>query len=489
MIKITVHFENNSRELSFPESVTLLEAVRCAGAALYAPCGGEGRCGGCRVKAAGALSEPDELERERLGDLISGGVRLACRARAVGDAEVLVGEGDKSVYASEMLAEPTREFGVALDIGTTTVEASLVDLLTGERVRTSSSSNPQSVWGADVISRISAVSEGKTDVSEMSSLVRGCADMLRGKLGADGGAPCVAVGNTVMMSLFACVDPSPIGRAPFVPRELFGGYIASGENIFLPRCVSGFFGSDAMAAVIAVMYGGSEAADGWSKTADGGFILCDLGTNGEVAVYDGETLRVCSAAAGPALEGAGISCGMRAEAGAIDSVTINAGEVRCHVIGGGEARGVCGSGLIDAAACMLALGTIDRGGTLAEPFRLTDTVVITQDDIRALMLAKAAIRAALDIASEGVPRALPLYVSGGFAAGLSARSCARIGLIPQELAGNVRFIGNGALRGAELMLTRPELREVEARFAADAVYTELSGSPRFERQFLRSLEF
>lgn len=487
MIKITVHFENNSRELLFPGSVTLLEAVRCAGAALYAPCGGEGRCGGCRVKAAGALSEPDELERERLGDLISGGVRLACRARAVGDAEVFVGEGDRSVYAAEASivhapAEPTGKFGVALDIGTTTVEASLVDLLTGERVRTSSASNPQSVWGADVISRISAVSEGKTYVSEMSSLVRGCADMLRGKLGADGRVPCVAVGNTVMMSLFACVDPSPIGRAPFVPRELFGGYITSGENIFLPRCVSGFFGSDAIAAVIAVMYGGSEAADG-------GFILCDFGTNGEVAVYDGEALHVCSAAAGPALEGAGISCGMRAEAGAIDSVTINAGEVRCHVIGGGVARGVCGSGLIDAAACMLALGAIDRGGTLAEPFRLTDTVVITQDDIRALMLAKAAIRAALDIASEDVPRALPLYVSGGFAAGLSARSCARIGLIPQELAGDVRFIGNGALRGAELMLTRPELREAEAKLAADAVYTELSGSPRFERQFLRSLEF
>ncbi len=483
MINVTVETGGVRRTLSYPGRVSLADVLRDAGVPFCAPCGGAGVCGGCRVLASGMMTEPDSFEKRAIcGADILRGVRLACRAYAVGDAFVRAPEAPVTAADAAGTAETAKNvkkergrYGVALDIGTTTVASSLVDLLTGERVREAAAFNPQAPWGADVISRIGAISEGKTTVAELSRLVRGTADALTAALGAPDGAPRVIVGNTVMVSLFAGVDPTPIGRAPFTPPELFGKYIGGD---FFPRCAGAYFGSDAAAAVLAVR-----------ELTGGDFILCDVGTNGEVASYAGGRLCVTAAAAGPAFEGAGICCGMRAERGAIDSVRIESGRTVPHVIGGGEAKGICGSGLCDACACLLALGVIDKSGYMAEPYALADGVSLTPGDIRALQLAKGAVRAAVDIVCRGAQTdGVPIYMSGAFGSSLSARSCARIGLIPGG-AREVVPIGNGALRGAELMLVSDAAKEEELALASSAEYVELSGSAGFERLFLRSLDF
>lgn len=472
-MKIEIRHGGSVIIVEYDHDVTLHRAIADAGIALYAPCGGEGRCGCCRVTARGALSEPDEIEKKRLGGAeLSDGMRLACRAYAVGDCTVTV----DGIIADTVSGANIRagNVGVAVDIGTTTVAASLVDMETGRRIAEAVTPNPQSVWGADVISRISAAE--RVGVGELRRLVRGCVDGLRRRLGAPLDAPTVIVGNTTMLSLWAGIDPAPIGRAPFSPPVLFGETV---DGAYLPRCVSGYVGADAVASVISaisMLHPGEDA------------VIVDVGTNGEVISYRGGVMYACAAAAGPALEGAGISCGMTATDGAIESVMIRGGELMCGVIGGGEARGICGSGLVDAAACLLRFGIIDRSGYMAEPFRLMDGVFVTPDDIRALQLAKGAIRAAIDFAvGDGAPP--KLFLSGGFGSGLSVRSCVRIGMIPARLGESVSIIGNGALRGAELMLTDGVTRKRADELARGAVYTDLSGNTGFSAKFVGALEF
>lgn len=471
MINVTLFIGEAKRTLSYPGRVSLYDVMRDAGVPICAPCGGAGRCGGCRVTAAGELSEPDDAEKRLLGEALGRGIRLACRTFAIGDAEIYaVPDTYQNAPAESSL--PDGEYGAALDIGTTTVAASLVDMRTGERVAEASAYNPQSAWGADVISRLGAIADGRTTVGEMSRLVRDTADSLCRALGAREDAPRVVVGNTVMMSLFAGIDPTMIGRAPFTPPTLFGEF--RGRDYY-PRCAGAYFGADAVASVLAVR-----------ERCRGDFMLCDIGTNGEVAAYRGGRLRASAAAAGPALEGAGISCGMRAVCGAIDSVKIEAGRISCSVIGGGRAMGICGSGLLDAAACLLALGVIDESGFMAEPYTLSDGVTLLPSDIRALQLAKGAIRAAVEI--SGCGEDTPIYMSGSFGSSLSVRSCKRVGLIPKSVR-EVVPIGNGALRGAELMLVSDEAKKEARRLAEDAEYRELSGDPEFERLFISSLNF
>ena len=496
--------------------MTILET----GLPIYAPCGGGGRCGKCRVIATGALSEPDAVERALLGvDELARGVRLACRARALGEVQIRIPgeaavyyiteydvvEADTGKHPGEHSPVPgaahEASLGIAVDIGTTTVAASAVSLVpgaspgeeVGRRVAEASAPNPQAVWGADVMSRISAVADGRVSADEMRRLVRGCVDELRRRLGVMPDAPAVIVGNTVMLSFWAGADVTWIGRAPFgasgegTPEgrcgtqavcegELFGCEV---DGAYLPRCVSAFVGADAVGSYLLA----GDAGDTHDR------VIVDIGTNGEIISRLGGKIYAASAAAGPALEGAGISCGMTATAGAICGVRIRSGRLECDVIGGGKARGICGSGLIDAVACLLRLGVIDKSGYMAQPYELADGVVLTPEDVRSLQLAKGAIRAALDMILEGhggVPR---LYLSGAFGSGVSVESCARIGLIPPALAENVVMLGNGALRAAEMMLIDPELRDRTRVIAESAEVVELSGSAEFEKRFIDALSF
>ncbi len=400
---------------------------------LERPCGGLGLCGNCRVDAsrlALPLSEPSETERRSLGDELERGIRLACQAQ-VKNAELPSKSEEKQVKSSEIRR------GVAIiDIGTTTLEAKL--LTDSGELALKPRLNPQRLYGADVITRIGAAREHSSELTsslraELRAMLAGC-DVTR----------AVVTGNTVMLHFLCGLDVSGMACDPFTPASLFG-ITASGRElglgfdgeVYLPSCSSAFVGADTTCAVLAA-----------KPKSDENLLLVDLGTNGELALSRHGVVTACSTAAGPALEGADISCGMRAEPGAISRVKFANGRLELEVIGDCTPRGICGSGLIAATAALLDAGILGSDGNLTEPVELAPDVTLTPEDMRALRLAKSAIRTGIDLLTRG-ERVDRLCLAGNFGRGLDLRGCVRIGLIPDGI--RVEILGNAALEGARLI--------------------------------------
>lgn len=435
-----------------------------AHAAPETPCGGAGRCGKCRVVARGVLSEPSPEELRALSaDELARGVRLACCARALGDCEVLTGTNAPAFILGESgaLPAPAPMFsgvGAAVDIGTTTLAACLYGP-SGTLLAQAGKMNPQRRWGADVISRIEASRKGEGE--ELARAVReGINELLAEMCAAAGLAPdapdaLVITGNTAMLYLLTGSDPDCLAHAPFVADRLFGetltgadlGLCCPGAAVYLPRCISAFVGADTATALLAA---------GLTQRP-GVHLLADIGTNGEIALWNGQQLSCCSTAAGPAFEGAGLSMGMPGRAGAVDHVTVENGALSAHVLGGGEAEGICGSGVVDALACLLATEVLDESGLLdPEPAPVCGKVQLTQKDVRAVQLAKSAVAAGLvtltRTAGLDFDRVESLSIAGGFGSYLDVKNAGAIGLIPEELVPRTRILGNAALRGAAMLL-------------------------------------
>ena len=334
------------------------------------PCGGQGRCGKCRVLAHGDLSPaaPEELAQLPPQELARG-VRLACLARICGpDAELtllredgLLVETGGSLHRLEW--DPwAAALGICVDIGTTTVAAYLWDLDRRCRLGVASCKNPQERFGADVVSRLDASLAGQGDALR-ACIVR-CLSDLAYQLCRQAGRPvsdvggAVITGNTAMLSLLRGYDVRDIALAPFQARHLFGESVPARElgldwgadcQVYLPPCLSAYVGADITCGLLAcdILH------------ARGPALLADVGTNGEMALLSDGTIYCCATAAGPAFEGVGISCGSAAVTGAIDAVTVENNALRCHVIGGGTARSLCGSGLLDAVAALRRLELVD----------------------------------------------------------------------------------------------------------------------------------
>lgn len=468
------------------------------------PCGGHGKCGKCRVIARGALSEPDAAEKKCLSpDELAKGVRLACVTRILGECEVeTAAEQERNQIVTEgvlpeFTLQPTfSNYGVAIDVGTTTLAARLYDSK-GKLLAETSHLNPQSKWGADVISRIEAAlaGNGRFLAETIREALDGLIAVLAESAGVDGteidGA--VITGNTVMLSLLTEENVEPFSRAPFHAKRLFGECIPAAQlgltkllpqtQVYLPPCISAFVGADTTCALI--------ATDLCSQNAG---MLVDIGTNGEMAVWNEGKLTVCSTAAGPAFEGVGISKGMRGAAGAIDRVENQDGQLCVHVIGNVTAKGICGTGLIDAVAAMLETENLDESGFLEEePFSLTETVSLTQKDIRMLQLAKSAICAGMltlldheELAQEDVSC---LHIAGGFGNYLNGENAAKIGLLPGVLARNAKVVGNAALGGAVMLLLNQEIRTAAGEMAQKAAVLDLSVSPVFSDHYMMGMLF
>ena len=400
MITVKIIFPDGNVQPASAEPGTRL-ADLLPSAAADMPCGGLGLCGKCRVAARGGLSEPDAEELRLLGGDLNRGIRLACRAHVTGDAEVfLSGSPAPQEIQSDGLMpafEPDPLFhrcGAAVDIGTTTLAARLYGR-GGELLAQASAENPQRVFGADVISRIEKSLTGARPA--LAACVQERIDAMLSEMAEDAGLASeeidavVLTGNTTMLYLLTARDPSCLSCAPFEADELFGRELSREElrfsaapsaALYLPRCMSAFVGADITTALLA-----SGICDQPEKA-----LLADIGTNGELAYWNGEKLLCCSTAAGPVFEGAGISQGMQGRPGAIDHVTWDGGSIRCHVIGGGKASGICGSGVIDALAVLCEREVIDESGYMEEdPFRLTAEVSLTARDVRMVQLAKSAI--------------------------------------------------------------------------------------------------
>lgn len=462
--------------LSFEAPAPLWELLEQGGYPERRPCGGRGLCGKCAVTLTGAVSAPNAAETEA-------GVRLACQAQVLGDAQVFLPASAKEQIQTDTdkipLGTPMEgKVGIAVDIGTTTVVLRRYDLQTGELLGQAAMVDPQTSVAADVMGRIDAAIHGK--LGYLSAQIRDALTVLCLQAGGTADA-AVITGNTTMLYLLTGRDPSPLAKAPFEADTLFD---TLWEGAYLPPCLHAFVGADITCAVLAS--GMCEK----HKTA----LLCDLGTNGEIALWKDGTLYVTSTAAGPAFEGAGISCGCSSIAGAIDRVWAEDGHLQIHTIGEREAVGLCGSGLVDALAALLRLELMDETGALEEGEAvLAPGVVLRQKDIRAVQLAKAAIAAGIAVLLEtshtDCAEIEAFYLAGGFGSRLDASNAAQIGLFPSALANKICVLGNAALAGAARMLLNRENISRSRDIASHSRHVTLSGSRSFQEHYMEQMLF
>lgn len=505
MPKVTIYEAGGKESVrEVPAGTLLLRALD--GSALETPCGGNGRCGKCRVTVRGQISAPGEQERALLEEAaLQEGVRLACLAVVEGDCVVHL-SADKAVQAisseGHMPAfdpDPIFEkYGAAVDIGTTTLAARLY-APDGTLLAQAVAPNPQRVYGADVISRIEKSLAG--DREALARCIRDGVDALLRRMetaagvDANGVDTVVLIGNTTMLYLLTGRDVDCLSHAPFIADELFGRYAEPAElhltaapaaRLYLPRCMSAFVGADITSALVA-----SEIC---SKPDSA--LLADIGTNGELALWNSGRLLCCSTAAGPVFEGATISQGMQASPGAIDRVTWEEGKICCHTIADAPAVGICGSGIIDAAAVFCREEIIDETGAFTDEedeYPLTPEVALTQKDIRMLQLAKSAICAGMLtlLEAEGIDEEGPgrLVIAGGFGSFLNLHSAARMGLYPAKLESRACAIGNAALVGASMMLLRGEFQAQGTALAKMAETVDLSSNPVFMDNYVECMSF
>lgn len=534
MPKVRVDFEPLDRWAVVEPRITLLDAARAAGVGLVSLCGGVGSCESCEVQLVqGHVSPPSAAERSTFSESdLAQGWRLACQATPMSDLRLwappsslehsqrLQLESDLPLAGSPSLIRGQKTgLGLAVDLGTSKLAGYLVDLESGETLATAGAMNPQARFGEDVISRIAHVGRqpnGARELREAATLaLEDILDELCTAAGAERSqiVEAVIVGNTAMHHLLLGLPVSQLGAAPFMPAaaqamdlspEQIGLRLEPGARVHLPPLLAGFVGSDHVAMLLAT---------GLWKTKQTAAAI-DIGTNTEITLAHGGRLLSCSCASGPALEGAHIRHGMRAGPGAIERVWIERGVVAVHTIAGAPAAGICGSGLVDAVAEMRAAGILDARGA-ADPrapglrsgkdghgwefvlVAATDDpgsreIVLTASDIRQLQLAKAAIRAGLQVLAQeaGVQEEMieQVDVAGAFGSYLNIRSAVRLGMLPPLARGRFRQVGNAAGLGARQLLTGAEQRAAEEEIVRRMQYVELATHPEFAPAFVQAMQ-
>jgi len=521
-----VVFRPDDREVFIHQGATLLEAAGQAGLALTTPCGGKGTCGKCLVQLLPSGREVRACQHTVQSDLevvIPDGSRLY-EHRILGDG-IHVPAGIKPTIVGRYRSAGPTPLGLAVDVGTTTVVAKLLDLSHGRCLGTEAMLNPQVRFGDDVISRIH-YAESEANRSEMQRVIieglNELIDRLCGTVdvGSDAIYEACLVGNTTMNHILLGFPVQQLGQAPYrahsvdaldVPPEKLGLKMNPGGNVHTVENIAGFVGSDTTAVALATgMDSVSEAT-----------LVVDIGTNGELVLATGGRLYAASCAAGPALEGARIRQGSRAAEGAIEAVVIDDGDVDLDVIGGTRPRSICGSGLIDAVAVLLELGVADATGrmvgreqaaercTAAAEDRILEidgqgafclafdrqtgepAVVLTQKDIREFQLAKGAIgagiRLLLDKSGIKAGDLHSVLLAGAFGNYIRPRSAVAVGLLPNVPLDRIHFVGNAAASGAEMLLLSEECRARSAELAGKIEYVELAHQAEFADVFAEAM--
>lgn len=414
----------------------------------------------------------------------------------------------------------------AVDIGTTTVVLYLADGRTGKLLATESMLNPQTKFGADVISRANYAIQNNvgllTDaIREAVNALLACALQASGSR-RENVYSLAIVGNTCMHHLFLGLDPESLVLAPYVPSiadplvldaKDYGILLHPKGKLFLLPCIAGFVGADTAAMMIACAFDRQEELT----------LAIDIGTNGEMVLGDRHRTVSCSTAAGPAFEGAKIACGMRGAEGAIDHAEYQDGQILFSVIGHGRPRGICGSGLLDLTAALLKAGVLDETGRFLDPkemdaeagklegnLRSIDSqkcfvlaegeesadgrpIYLSQKDIREVQLAKAAMAAGISLLLDHLGKKTSdiknVLLAGAFGSYLSPESACRIGLLPKELIERIFPVGNAAGYGALLCALDAECLSRTEKMAKETEFLELAANPGFQDRFVDELMF
>jgi len=607
--KYNVKFEPDDKTVTVEHGTTLTKAAASAEIIINSPCGGEGRCGKCKVKVdTRDVDPPGEAEKDLLSDEeLEDGYRLACQTLVTGDMTVTIPE-DLRVAESKILSEgmgqhvqlhpnisklylelseqtldnqiadltnlkeaigqempeltaelnvlrklpdvlrkskfkitialdgnrlmdvepgdtTSKKYGLAVDIGTTTVVCTVLDLNTGSDMAVASALNTQAVHGADVISRINYSVENEKGLEELgdraAQVIRQITEYACTEAGVnpDNVYEVTVVGNTTMTHLFLKIPVHNLALLPYVgvvsdPVEITASQldlkVNPNANVYVLPNIAGFVGADTVGVILASDLQHSDSVK----------LAIDIGTNGEVVLGSRERLLTCSCAAGPAFEGAMITHGMRAAPGAIERIQLDDRPI-CQVIRGGNPIGICGSGIIDVVAEMLRLGIVDDTGRMLSPEDLGPNVpaglkeylgkndeygphlilsrskerevVITQKDVRQVQLAKGAIMAGvrilmktLGIQPDDISEVL---LAGAFGNYIQKENAIRLGLLPNFPLDRVKFIGNAAAAGAKMALMSREAREEAKRISANTEYVELAVDPDFQNEFIEAMMF
>lgn len=536
-MSFTVRFRPEKRSWRGAAPTPLGIAAAECGILLEQPCGGKAICGKCRVRALDGVPASD-ADRRVLGRVeADAGWRLACAVVVDGDATLEVPAttrttahksfGDDGLFRDGIEAAlPGGRWGIALDVGSTTLAAALVALDTGVVAASASTLNPQTHYGGDVVSRIAFARERAEGGAVLHRVLASACDALVGEclsaegVGRDELAGVAVVGNPTMTHTLLGLDLAGLGVAPFqgtryevwngTAREL-GLQLADDVAAYILPGVRSHVGADAVAAIVAT------AMD----RVDAPTLLIDLGTNSEVVLATPDGILCTSASAGPAFEGANIHHGMRAVPGAIERLRVaRGGELRIDTVAADTPVGLCGSGLIDAAAELVRAGVIEPSGRLrsarelawlpgplrervvdapdgGRAVRLAGTterpVLLTARDVRELQLVKgsiaAAVRLLLDHAGLAEHDIGEVLVAGAFGSHLHVASARAIGLVPHLSSDRVRPVGNAAGAGARLALVDRRARERAERVATDATFIELADRPDYQAAFVEALPF
>lgn len=508
-----VSFPEDQCSVTVSPHTTLLEAAIQAGLKPDAPCGGRGTCGKCKVRILegrenlllqGAPLPPDVL-------------LPACQITVEGDAAAAwpkAGESRILTGGVDMTAETQQVQGAffalaAFDVGTTSVVGYLLDGRTGRQLAVDSRLNPQTQYGADVVARGSYAAEH--GIEALRDSIRTALEEMLGNLVAAAGLErrdvqrVSVVGNTCMHHLFLDYSPAPLMTAPYMPKHRaaevrsassVGLTIAPDGALWMLPCIAGFVGADTVGCLLAADWSHREPLT----------LMIDIGTNGEMVLGNRHRAIACSTAAGPAFEGAKIRCGMRGADGAIDHVFCQNGAVSYSVVGGGQARGLCGSGLLDAVAVLLGLGIIDETGRMASAGQpqlkpvdnqpawfFTEDVFLTQADVREVQLAKGAIAAGIRLLCSHLGVALAdieeVLIAGAFGNYMDPDSACAIGLLPPELRGKIHMIGNAAGEGAKLAVLHKAQYALASALSDSVEFLELANDPNFQDIFIDQLSF
>lgn len=580
-----------------------LEILREKNIDIYAPCGGKGNCGKCKVKIIGKTSSLSIEEKKYLTEKeIEAGVRLACKTQ-VGEYEDIVvlreelENNSKNKISKEkyfvntefrrkkvILEKPTLErsfsvselikkefnnkvdidlsvlkkfaeypiyeeeieflieenkiiryennreiniYGIAVDIGTTTIAVYLVNIEKGEVIDIDSFQNPQYIYGSDLISRLGYIESNNFGLGTLNKiLIKGLNKsferlLKRNKLEKDDILRCIFTGNSVMSHIFLNLNPVSLAKIPFnlVIKDIVeekAGYFnlnilnKDTEVIVFPN-IGGFVGGDTVAAMLAGEYLKDERVK----------LLLDLGTNGEIALYHKGKIYVCSAAAGPAFEGANIKYGMQAFSGAINKVEFKDGKFNYTTIGNKKASGICGSGIIDLLSIMLENNIISLSGKFNKIEKIKEKSLVerlievdgkkvfiiayeeesengekiffTQKDIREIQLAKSAIRAGINLLLKSCNiRAEEIeifYVAGTFGNYINKENALNIGLLPPKYKDKIEVIGNAAGKGCVKLLCDYELKDKLNKYLEISEHVEISNHKEFQEEFLKEMSF
>ncbi len=559
------------------------DALYRAGVELETPCNGQGLCGKCLIRVDSPENVPETPHKEITEEQAWEGIRLACRlvpetdmtiwllseysrddhrilegdrdpafsewAQSPADADTsrrhlpdsesrmknqpavaLDCSGDKCLFiydgsTPEVLSPWRKETavkGLAIDLGTTSLVVTLLDLSSGREMATTSSLNPQIRFGHDVVRRIQ---KGSTPegLAELSECVREGLNRLIRQACEDSEADpqevldVVIGGNTTMLQLAASVDPEPLGQVPFTvglasgrsyPASRFGLDVHSAARVYVPPILHAYIGADISAGLLV----SREFFEPGATTT----LFVDIGTNGEMGLSADGRYLMTSTAAGPAFEGMGISAGMRARIGAVEAVTTDGkSQFQIHTIGNAPPQGICGSGIVDITAALLRLGVIDMTGRMRKPgqteglpeevsarlseingspaFHLGKKVYFTQEDVRQVQLAKSALRAAIDILLQEAGLECQhldrIVLAGGFGYSLRAPNLEVIGLLPPGTADKVYFAGNTSRIGCVRMLRNVGYRRFLEEKMSSVEHVTIETRPDFMERYVASMEF